>query len=46
MRRGPVQGSVALVYREIEVEELSRANGVDNDVSEGLIAFQLSIKPD
>ena len=46
MRRGPVQGSVALVYREIEVEELSRANGVDNDVSEGLIAFQLSIKPE
>jgi hypothetical protein len=46
MRRGPVQGSVALVYREIEVEELSRTNGVDNDVSEGLIAFQLSIKPD
>jgi len=46
MRRGPVQGSVALVYREIEVEELSRTNGVDNDVSEGLIAFQLSIKPE
>lgn len=46
MRRGAVQGSVALVYREIEVEELSRAHGVDNDVSEGLIAFQLSIKPE
>ena len=46
MRRGPVQGSVALVYREIEVEELSRTSGVDNDVSEGLIAFQLSIKPE
>lgn len=46
MRRGPVQGSLALVYREIEVEALSRANGIDNDVSEGLIAFQLSIKPE
>jgi len=46
MRRGPVQGSVALVYREIEVEALRSGNGIDNDVSEGLIAFQLSIKPE
>ena len=46
MRRGPVQGSVALVYREIEVEELRSGNGIDTDVSEGLIAFQLSIKPE
>ena len=46
MRRGPVQGSVALVYREIEVEELRGGNGIDTDVSEGLIAFQLSIKPE
>ncbi|WP_305610405.1 lipid A-modifier LpxR family protein [Brevundimonas sp.] len=46
MRRGAVQGSVALVYREIEVEELRGGNGIDTDVSEGLIAFQLSIKPE
>jgi hypothetical protein len=46
MRRGPVHGSVALVYREIEVEELRSGNGIDNDVSEGLIAFQLSIRPE
>lgn len=46
MRRGPLQGSVALVYREIEVEELRSGNGIDTDVSEGLIAFQLSIKPE
>jgi hypothetical protein len=45
MRRGPVQGSLALVYREIEVEQLRSGNGIDTDVSEGLIAFQLSIKP-
>lgn len=46
MRRGPVQGSFALVYREIEVEEMRGGNGIDTDVSEGLIAFQLSIKPE
>lgn len=46
MRRGPVQGSLAVIYREIEVEELRSGNGVDTDVSEGLIAFQLSIKPE
>lgn len=46
MRRGPVQSSVALVYREIETEGLRAGHGVDTDVSEGLIAFQLSIKPE
>ena len=46
MRRGPVHGSLALVYREIEVEELRGGSGIDTDVSEGLIAFQLSIKPE
>ncbi|MGV8930478.1 MAG: lipid A-modifier LpxR family protein [Brevundimonas sp.] len=46
IRRGSVQGSMALVYREIAVEELRSGNGIDNDVSEGLIAFQLSIKPE
>jgi hypothetical protein len=46
IRRGPVQSSVGLVYREISVDGLRTGHGVDNDVSEGLIAFQLSIKPE
>ncbi len=46
LRRGPVHSSVGLVYREIEAEGLRAGNGVDTDVSEGLIAFQLSIKPE
>ena len=46
LRRGAVQGSVGLVYREIEAEGLRSGHGVDTDVSEGLIAFQLSIKPE
>lgn len=46
MRRGAVQGSLGLVYREIETEGLRAGNGVDTDVSEGVIAFQLSIKPE
>lgn len=46
MRRGPVQSSLGLVYREISAEGLRAGHGVDTDVSEGLIAFQLSIKPE
>jgi len=46
MRKGPVQGSVGLVYREIETEGLRAGHGVDTDVTEGLLAFQLSIKPE
>ena len=46
LRRGPVHSSIGLVYREIEAEGLRSGNGVDTDVSEGLIAFQLSIKPE
>ncbi|HZV85047.1 MAG TPA: lipid A-modifier LpxR family protein [Brevundimonas sp.] len=46
MRRGPVHSSFALVYREIETEGLRGGHGVDTDVSEGLVAFQLSIKPE
>ena len=34
-----------LVYREIEAEGIS-GHGIDNDVTEGLVAFQLSIKPE
>lgn len=46
MRRGPVHSSVSVVYREIETEGLRAGSGIDTDVSEGLIAFQLSIKPE
>lgn len=46
MRKGSVQGSLGLVYREIETEGLRAGNGIDTDVSEGVIAFQLSIKPE
>ena len=46
MRRGPIQSSFGLVYREIETEGLRAGHGVDTDVSEGLVAFQLSIKPE
>ncbi len=46
MRRGPVHSSLSVVYREIETEGLRAGYGVDTDVSEGLIAFQLSIKPE
>lgn len=46
MRRGPVQSSIGLIYREMGVEGLRAGHGVDTDVSEGVIAFQLSIKPE
>jgi hypothetical protein len=46
MRRGPLHGSFSVVYREIETEGLRGGHGVDTDVSEGLVAFQLSIKPE
>lgn len=45
MRKGDMQGSFGLVYREIEAEGMT-GHGIDNDVSEGLVAFQLSIKPE
>lgn len=45
-RKGDMQGSFGVVYREIEAEGLRGGEGFDRDVSEGLVAFQLSIKPD
>ena len=45
MRQGSVQGSLGLVYREVEVDGLRGAGGIRTDVSEGLVGFQLSIKP-
>lgn len=45
-RRGALQGSVGLVYREIEQRgDLRGFEGLEDDVDEGMIAFQLSIKP-
>jgi hypothetical protein len=44
MRQGPVQSSIGLIYREMGPEGLRVGEGMDNDVSEGVIAFQLSIK--
>ena len=46
MRRGAMQSSVGLVYREVSIEGIRTGGGIDTDVSEGLIAFQLSIKPE
>lgn len=46
MRRGPMQSSLGLIFRELGVEGLRAGGGVDTDVSEGVIAFQLSIKPE
>ena len=43
---GHTPGSIGLVYREVGVEGLRAGSGIDTDVSEGLIAFQLSIKPE
>lgn len=45
-RRGDVQTSIGVVYREIDAgKNLRGMNGLDTDLDEGLIAFQLSIKP-
>ena len=46
LRRGDMQGSFGIVYREIEAEGLRGGEGFDRDVTEGLVAFQLSIKPE
>jgi len=45
-RKGDMQSSFGLVYREVEIEGRRFGPGVDRDVDEGLVAFQLSIKPD
>lgn len=46
MRKGAMHSSVGLVYREVGVEGLRAGHGVDTDVSEGMLAFQFSIKPE
>ncbi|WP_433959928.1 lipid A-modifier LpxR family protein [Brevundimonas diminuta] len=44
-RRGSVQSSFGVVYREIEAKGLRGYQGIRTDVSEGLVAFQLTIRP-
>lgn len=44
-RRGAMQGSFGVVYREIKAEGLRGGEGFDREMSEGLVAFQLSIRP-
>lgn len=45
-RKGDMQTSIGVVYREIDAGKgLRGMNGLDTDVSEGLLAFQLSIRP-
>jgi hypothetical protein len=46
LRKGDIQGSFGIVYRELEAEGLRGGEGFDRDVTEGLVAFQLSIKPE
>ena len=46
-RKGDVQTSFGLVYREIEAKGMpGGGKDFDDDVDEGLVAFQLSIKPE
>jgi hypothetical protein len=45
-RRGAVQSSLGIVYREIEPPGLKGRHNIDTDVDEGLIAFQFSISRD
>lgn len=46
LRKGDMQGSFGIVYREIKAEGLRGGHGFDREVEEGLVAFQLSIKPE
>ncbi|HEX8471617.1 MAG TPA: lipid A-modifier LpxR family protein [Brevundimonas sp.] len=46
MRRGDMQTSFGVVYREIKAKGMRGGEGIDRDVSEGLVAFQFSIRPE
>ena len=46
MRRGDMQTSFGVVYREIKAKGMRGGDGVDREVSEGLVAFQFSIRPE
>lgn len=46
-RRGDVHSSVGLVYREIEPGGMrDMSDSIEADVTEGMVAFQFSIKPE
>ena len=44
-RRGPIQSTVGIAYREVEIDGLRGYGGRKTDVDEGVFAFQLSIRP-
>lgn len=44
-RKGDLHGSLGFVYRELTAEGLRGGEGLDRDIREGLLAFQLSISP-
>jgi hypothetical protein len=46
MRRGDMQTSLGVVYREIKADGIHSGTGIDREVSEGLVAFQISIRPE
>lgn len=44
-RRGAIQSTVGLAYREVEIDGLRGYGGRRTDVDEGVLTFQLSIRP-
>jgi len=46
MRRGDMQTSLGVVYRELKADGIHSGTGIDRDVSEGLVAFQFTIRPE
>lgn len=44
-RKGPLQSSVGIAYREVEIDGLRGYGGLKTDVGEGVLSFQLSIRP-
>lgn len=44
-RKGPLQSSVGIAYREVEIDGLRGYGGRTTDVDEGVLAFQLSFRP-
>lgn len=44
-RKGPVQSSIGIAYREVEIDGLRGYGGLTTDVGEGVLSFQLSIRP-
>lgn len=44
-RRGPIETSLGLVYRENQADGLRKFEGLRNDVDEGILAFQFAFRP-